>query len=130
MKDFLGKGIGFPLEVDGYGRLRLSSHERSVEESIRMILGTAVGERVMQPDFGCRIHDFVFHPADPNTSASIMLAVMNALRKWEPRVDDVEVLLGDNRDLLEIMGHRKRPNSTASRVQDDGLPELVSAGPG
>ena len=88
MKDFLGNGIGFQLEVDGYGRLRMSSHDRSVEESIRLILGTAVGERVMRPEFGCRIHDYVFHPSNANTCASVSLAVMNALRKWEPRIED------------------------------------------
>jgi phage baseplate assembly protein W len=91
VKDFLGRGIGFPLEVDGYGRLRMSSHERSVEESIRLILGTAPGERMMRPEFGCRIHEYVFHPASPNTSAAIVLAVRNALRKWEPRIENVDV---------------------------------------
>ena len=84
MKDFLGRGFGFPLSVDGHGSIRMSSHEMSVKESVRLILGTPVGERMMAPDFGCKIHDLVFHPNDPNTAAMAALYVKTSLRKWEP----------------------------------------------
>lgn len=91
MKDFLGRGIGFPLEVDAYGSLRTATHEKSVDEAIRLILGTAPGERMMRPDFGCRIHDLIFHPNSPNTCAMATMAVRDALQKWEPRIEDVDV---------------------------------------
>ena len=91
MKDFLGRGIGFPLDVDGHGSLRMSSHELSVKESVRLIIGTPVGERMMGPDFGCRIHDLLFHPNDSNTGAMASLHVKTALRKWEPRIEDIDV---------------------------------------
>jgi phage baseplate assembly protein W len=91
MKDFLGRGIGFPLGVDAHGSLRMAAHEQSVTESIRMILGTAIGERMMRPEFGCRIHDLVFHPNSPNTCAQASLYVKQALKKWEPRVDHIDV---------------------------------------
>jgi uncharacterized protein len=91
MKDFLGRGLGFPLSVDGHGSLRMSSHEISVKESVSLVLGTPVGERMMAPDFGCKIHDLVFHPNDPNTAAMASLYVKTALRKWEPRIDDIDV---------------------------------------
>ncbi len=91
MRDFLGRGIGFPLEVDSFGSLRMAEYEQSVAESVRMILGSAPGERMMRPKFGCRIHDLVFHPADANTCALASNYVTSALIKWEPRIEDIEV---------------------------------------
>lgn len=91
MKDFLGQGIGFPVSVDAYGALRTSAHEESISESIQIILGTGLGERLMRPDFGCRIHDLVFHPVNPNTCALASLYVREAVIKWEPRIREVEV---------------------------------------
>ena len=71
MKHFLGQGLGFPVGVDAYGALKTSEHEESISESIHIIMGTGIGERVMRPDFGCRIHDLVFHPVSPNTCAMV-----------------------------------------------------------
>ena len=47
----------------------------------------------MRPEFGCRIHDEVFSPADAATAGRIAWDVRSALRRWEPRidVDDVAV---------------------------------------
>ena len=91
MKDFLGKGVAFPMRVNAYGALETASHDVSVSQSVELILGTAIGERVMQPEFGCRIHDFLFHPVSPNTCASITLAALDALNKWEHRIDQLKV---------------------------------------
>ena len=91
MKDFLGRGIAFPMGVDAYGALRTSAHEESVAEAVRLILGTAKGERVMRPEFGCAIHDLVFHPVSANTCALISLYTRESLVKWEPRVEDIQV---------------------------------------
>jgi len=59
-KDFIGEGIAYPLIMDSTGRLALVSGVENVERSMRLILGTAYGERPMRPDFGCGIHDLVF----------------------------------------------------------------------
>lgn len=91
MKDFLGRGFSFPLRADAYGALKTAAHEESISQALQLVLGTAVGERVMRPDFGCRIHDLVFHPVDANTCAMATLYVREALRKWEPRVEDIDV---------------------------------------
>ena len=50
MKDFLGKGIGFPMRINAYGALETASHDASVSQAVELILGTAIGERVMQPN--------------------------------------------------------------------------------
>lgn len=69
----------------------MSRYEDSVQQSIWMILSTAKGERLMRPDFGCDIHDFVFAPNDLNTVGQLVSAVQDALLEWEPRIDVLKV---------------------------------------
>lgn len=69
----------------------MSRHEDSIEESIMIILGTALGERVMRPDFGCAIYDLIFAPNNPNTHGLIIYYVEEALRSWEPRIQALSV---------------------------------------
>jgi uncharacterized protein len=91
---FVGAGWSFfPMRTDVTGSVALVRSDREIEEAIRIILATAPGERPMRPDFGCRIHDFVFAPADASTAGQIAFEVRSALDRWEPRidVDDVEV---------------------------------------
>jgi len=68
---FLGTGWAFPLRTDATGSIALVTREREVQESIRIILGTAPGERPMRPEFGCAIHDLVFAPADATTAGAL-----------------------------------------------------------
>ena len=71
--------------------MALSALERKVVESIWIILGTAKGERVMRPDFGCDIHEFVFAPLNETTVTLIRDAVEEALVLWEPRIEVLSV---------------------------------------
>ena len=70
-EEFIGRGWAFPLRTDATGGIALVSREREIEEAIRLILGTAPGERPMRPEFGCRIHDYVFGSADGSTANPI-----------------------------------------------------------
>ncbi len=92
-QEFVGAGWAFPMRTDTTGRLALVHGVREIEESIRLILATAPGERPMRPDFGCAVHDYVFAPADASTAGDIAYAVRIALDRWEPRIElqDVEV---------------------------------------
>ena len=94
-REFVGHGWAFPVHADATGRIALTSDEREIEESIRLILATAPGERPMRPDFGCAVHEYVFAPADASTAGAIGAAVRAALRYWEPRIEvgDVTVSL-------------------------------------
>ncbi|MBN2487708.1 MAG: GPW/gp25 family protein [Methanosarcinaceae archaeon] len=89
-KDFLGVGVGFPLRVED-GKIAWSGYEKSIRESIMTILGTAMGERVMRPDFGCGIHDLAFSVNDVSTAALAIFYVEEALKKWEPRIEVINV---------------------------------------
>ena len=91
--EFIGAGWAFPLRTDSTGGIALVTREREIEEAIRLILGTAPGERPMRPEFGCRIHDEVFAEADAATAGRIGTDVRDALRRWEPRITVEEVVV-------------------------------------
>jgi len=103
--EFVGAGWAFPLAVDQTGGFELVTDEREVEQAIRLILGTAYGERPMRPDFGCKIHDFVFAEASATTAGLIAAEVRASLVRWEPRIDidDVQVSVdSDDQSLMYI----------------------------
>lgn len=89
--EFIGRGWAFPLRTDATGGIALVSREKEIEEAIRLILGTAPGERPMRPEFGCRINEYVFASADGATANAIAAEVKHALRRWEPRIDVQDV---------------------------------------
>ena len=92
-EEFIGRGWAFPLRTDATGGIALVSREREIEEAIRLILGTSPGERPMRPEFGCRIHDFVFASADVGTANLLAAEVRRALARWEPRIEVQDVLV-------------------------------------
>ena len=84
--DVLGRGFAYPLRPDARGALAVSHAAHKVQESIRVILETQHGERVMRPTFGCNLRSLVFAP---NTAATANLArhyVEEGLTRWEPRI--------------------------------------------
>ena len=91
-EEFIGSGWAFPLRTDTTGRIALVSREQEIEESMRLILGTAIGERPMRPEFGCEIHDSVFESAAAETAARVAAAVRASLRRWEPRIEVRDVI--------------------------------------
>lgn len=90
-KEFLGTGWQFPVETDRRGDLELSSGIDDIEESIQIILGTAKGERVMRPEFGCGIHEYVFTSVNATTLTLVETTVEDALVQWEPRIEVLDV---------------------------------------
>lgn len=101
--DTLGRGWRFdPVKgtgLDEQGEIALSQNEQDVREAIWIILATAPGERVMRPDFGCGIHDYLFEPNNARTAGLIRFAVEEALVRWEPRIQlDAVVVRSDPQD--------------------------------
>lgn len=89
--DFLGVGVGFPVTLDEAGQIQTARYEESIRQAIWVILGTAPGERVMRPDFGCGIHDLVFAVNSAGTAGRAASLVRGALLRWEPRIDVLAV---------------------------------------
>jgi uncharacterized protein len=97
-RDFLGKGLRFPVSVNLNGGVSSSQLEENVRQSIFIILGTAPGERIMRPDFGCRIHDLMFAPNNDITAARAEVYCEEAIYKYEPRVEKVTCTAGPHPD--------------------------------
>ena len=64
----IGKGWAFPPQIDARGSVALVSKETELNQAIRIILATPLGQRVMRPRFGCRIHELVFMPNNSETA--------------------------------------------------------------
>ena len=90
-KEFLGRGWKFPVNVNAKGQIEMSEHEEDIKEAIWIILSTSKGERVMRPDFGCGIYEFVFATINTATLGLIEASVREALTFWEPRIELVNV---------------------------------------
>ena len=119
-KAFRGSGLAFPLAVTPQGRLATVSGQNKVEQSIWLILSTALQERLMHPDYGCGIHDLVFSPSAPQSVGQIVDQLRRALVAQEPRIDvlDVsgEIPPGEANLLLLRVEYRIRENNALANM--------------
>ena len=90
-KAFLGVGWAFPFGLAADGEAATARYEEDVEQAIRIILGTNPGERVMRPDFGAGLEDFLFEPIAAGTLERVRRRVEEALIDFEPRIDVLRV---------------------------------------
>jgi phage baseplate assembly protein W len=84
---FVGRGFSFPMGINTDGGIRMTRGAEDLDASMRVILSTAPGERLMRPQFGCRIWDLLFEPVNFNTLGQMAEAAGEAIAQWEPRVD-------------------------------------------
>ena len=86
-KAFLGRGWSYPVQPNAAANdVALVEYEEDVRQAVRIILETGRGERVMRPDFGAGLDDFLFEPINTTTLALIRHRVEEALIAWEPRI--------------------------------------------
>jgi len=102
-KAFLGRGWAFPFQADDSGDVAMASDEDDIRQAIKIILGTAQGERVMRPDFGAGLQTLVFEPINTTTKALLRHRVEEALITWEPRIDNISVEVTDERQHGRLM---------------------------
>lgn len=101
-KHYIGQGLSFPLSVTPRGGLGLVTGSEDIEQAILIILETMPGERVMRPDFGCRVWELVFAPNSAETRALIAYYVRQALAYWEPRIEVQDVTATSDNDAGQI----------------------------
>ena len=75
----------------GQGKIETVDGAASVRQAILLLLSTWPGERVMRPDYGCHLHRLAFAPNDETTAALAIHYVRQALARWEPRADVLEL---------------------------------------
>jgi len=124
--DFLGKGWKFPIAPqiangEDSGPIATSGGESRIQESIWTILSTALGERVMRPDFGCGIQNLLFQPMSDSLIGKVASEVTRALVLFEPRIDvDGVNVRGDEEDpdvlLIDIDYRIRTTNSRFNLV--------------
>jgi uncharacterized protein len=85
--DIIGTGWTFPIKVTSKGGLSYTSGPDKIQQAIWIVLSTSLGERVMRPDFGAGVQDFVFEANSIVTQTALAGAVKEALIQWEPRID-------------------------------------------
>jgi phage baseplate assembly protein W len=132
-KAFLGRGWAWPVQLDPRTGLVASvAHEEDIRQSMRIILETSPGERVMRPNFGCGIHDLVFEAMDSTTIQRIRSTVEEALRRCEARIDVLSVEVDESATsegklLVEIEYRVRKTNQVGNLVfpfyfREGGLP--------
>jgi phage baseplate assembly protein W len=89
--DLIGTGFKFPIKINAKGGLDWSSGPQRIQDAIWIILATSQGERVMRPTFGAGAVEFLFESNSPAARARLADAISNALSRWEPRIELVNV---------------------------------------
>lgn len=104
IKSFLGIGWAFPPSFNpGTGTVDLVSNEDDIKESLNILLSTSLGERVMQPRYGCNLNDYLFESMNSSVIGMIKHRVEQAILFYEPRIiaESIEVTTADSFDLVE-----------------------------
>ena len=115
-KAFLGVGWAFPPRVEADGVIAEAIYEEDIRQAIRIIIFTNRGERLMRPDFGAGLNEFIFASVNTTTMALVEARVREALITWEPRIDveDVNVTAdaSERNKLLVDLTYRVRATNT------------------
>lgn len=127
---FLGRGWKFPVQVDPVtGRFMMSSGEEDIAESLGIILRTMQGERVMRPDFGGNLNNYVFSLTDATTLNMMETDLLDAIIRWEPRVEGVEVHVETDPSMPEkLMIHVKYTVRATNNLYNQVYPYYLSEG--
>lgn len=114
---FVGKGWRFPIEPDAGGGLGYVGGVESIEQSLRIVVQTELGQRVMRPEFGCAAGRLVFAPGSQQYLGQLETALRDAIRDWEPRVDldAVTVELSARDDTIANVTIVYRPRASNTR---------------
>lgn len=101
---FLGTGWQFPPEFDpNLGSCLMVSDQTDIEQSLNILLSTALGERVMEPTFGCDLRPYLFDPLSPHLIGYLKDRVRNAILYFETRISiiSIDVTATGSTDLLD-----------------------------
>lgn len=79
--------LSWPLDgVDADGRYAHAADDRSIRQVMLNILLTRPGERLMRPEFGAGLPDFVHEPNNETTRRLMADVARKSIEQWEPRV--------------------------------------------
>lgn len=97
---FLGKGWSFPPEFNRQAKaVKMLEGEDDIDSSLEILLSTRLGERVMLPEYGCRIDELLFKPLNLTLKTYIIDLIKVAILYHEPRIDVKKVAIEANTEL-------------------------------
>lgn len=106
-QNFLGKGWSFPPSFGSNGRfLEMTSDVEDIKKSLEILLSTAIGERIMQPTYGCNMEKLLFEPIDQNLKTYMADLIKTAILYHEPRIDVHQVSLAKSEALSGVVDIR------------------------
>lgn len=98
--DFLGTGWSFPpnfkVELQG---IEMTEKKEDIEKSLHILLTTTVGERLMQPRYGCNMDELVFESLNTTIKTLMKDKIQTAILYFEPRIDVTSIELDDGNQL-------------------------------
>lgn len=103
-KSFLGTGWAFPPAFEKEsGTVAMVSDVEDINQSLNILLSTSLGERVMKPEYGCNLIDYLFEPLSSSMIGFIKDRVEKAILIYEPRIiaEKIEVTDDGSFDLIE-----------------------------
>jgi phage baseplate assembly protein W len=98
---FLGAGWSFPPEFiapaeESLGQVLMTAEERDIEASLRILLGTAKGERFLKPNYGLDLQALLFDPQSVSFLTSLKDQIRIQVLIYEPRIELLEVEIGSS----------------------------------
>lgn len=88
----MSTGWKFPFAISAeHGRVEVSELKENIRESVKIILLTEPGERMLHPEFGTKLHQFLYENIDRQTQEMIEREVRHSLQMWENRIWNIEV---------------------------------------
>lgn len=120
-KTFLGTGWGFPPSFSKEtGTVSLTSDIEDINSSLNILLSTRIGERVMQPMYGCNLSDLLFEPVTLGMLTRMEILIKDAIIYYEPRIKllklDLDHSENDGKILITINYMVKGTNSRFNYV--------------
>ena len=129
--DVIGQGINFPLRFTNssqVGVVEQSNAGERIKDSLHLILATRVGERVMNPEFGSRLYQLVFEPNDAVLQRLLVFYTVEAIKRWEKRVELVHVSILDDLTDQSTVGIHIQYTIRNSHVQGSYVYPFVREG--
>ena len=98
--DFLGKGWSFPPTFNAALKdVEITEKEEDINRSLQILLTTRVGERVMQPKYGCNMDEMLFESLSTATKTVIKDKIKTAILYFEPRIDVTSISMDTTNEL-------------------------------
>lgn len=115
-----GRGISFPPRIGPDGRVAWSEASDNIREGMRVVLATALGERIMLPQFGTDLRERLFEPNTVATRRLIQKRIESALQRWEPRVAVESIAVeqdpADGTAAIATVEYRQKANQASGRI--------------